>query len=1239
MGIFDSLGKSPLEKEIAKYEKLVSEKPENASMRNILGDLYLKKGLISKAAGVYRETISLFIRGRQNEKAVALLKKLIGHDLFEPKEIDEIFRVLLAKGLKDEVIALSVQLARKKLTVNRPLANDVFRKILELDPENAEALLFFGQGKTETGAASYAMKNETEELQATETTGMAPAGAFPDTPSEMGKTPQVTDDKTAATGRTGKAVEPEQRQQIRIRVPEKPVVERQTAETSAEALKDKFIDLAKEKKHLETTILEQNDAIRKLEREKSELSQKFGNLSDANKKLKDKLLDFDILRNMEISELKKKIDDLISENKKLQLDRESLLATLPDDQLRLAAENGLEKETLIREKDIVEQRLLKTEEDLRHRDSTISKLQEEHRSLVEANRKFAADTETLRLQARAVREEDDKVQRLLRVREEELEGAKAQLSDTLARLHALEQELTELRGRSDAPGDEASVLQEKILAGEQEIRDLKVDIEDLTNTMEAKIHEGDQLRERLALAEQQLRQKEKELNEKIPSLRAKINRLAEIVDVKLEEHSLFAKELADVNQKLVSLHEEMVRKDELLNEISEDYRRGREQEEETLARHDAEKSLLVRENEELRRSLADLRNNEERASQTAQELEREQHILEEQLSGALKKVLELEQTVNSLQESEEKEKIIAELRAGHETEKAVLGERLELLATELEEARASVESGESAVAELRALHREEMGSLKTELSEMARVRDQLLSDLEASNRRITEIEDQRAREIKALREDLARLAGEHEQYRSELERKGQAGDAGTQQERALLMAQIRSLEEENIRVSAALQAAVRASADKEKVLKSALAQLREEVERKGREDEAFRLEGETHRRIISDLKSAHEEEIFRISQILDNSRAEQRRLEGESETKDQVIAEIKQDLHREVANLVMDIEGLKEEKTVLEAQMRELVSEREGLAGENARLAEMLSRAGAEKEELRRGIEEAAERARQEISSCELTISELKTDLDEALRENAVLRESGPGTPEGLPSGLQGTGLRDERARTVPLEKTPVREVAAGNRGKKSWLIPVLAVFMLAVAGIGGIIYFQSRGHDTQAPQIPAGADPKPVAQPVRVPATYHEIYDSLTRQQKTESSKVQGILLTEALMRASDDRKDAGKFEFSRYRYIKLTVNALKGPLNREIMEDPASQVKLVYEGGTLRADGDIARKELRVFSRREEPVSLTFLAAFPLEGLKGDIRELRLVVARNQEEIPLVWNLQDLRALQIIP
>ncbi len=663
MGILNFFKDNTLDIQITKYEDLSLKKPQDPSIKNSLGDLYLKKMAIEKASQNYREAIDLFLKQRLKEKAIAVIKKSLSHDLFKIAVLEEIADSLIDKGFTEDAVALYVQLARQKLNTNRPLTNDIFRKVLQIDPENSEALAFFQKGKR--SAEGIEEDLVTPPSTAEEKTDSAVHISIEDVPA-----PEYIQ-TGADIEKPVESIDTDHRKNIseqkKSATTEKST---KTGETVSPSLKDKFIVVAKEKSNLENIILQQTDLIKQLERDNADISMSLKNISEENSRLKEKLLDFDVLRNMEISELRKKIEALISDNKKLLQEKELILKNLDRDQRNISLVDGRNINALIKEKQELEDELRALRAALGQQEPFGDNV-----SPLEAIESFAdvaveTDEETLHAQNSALQQTIDELRAIMETREAEMSSLAEKLSDLAGTTTELEE------------------LNLKLRTYEEQNAELKTDIDELTTSMEGKIKNIEELNEKISELSSLLEQKDVEASREVPLLHAKINELTASLDQRMEDISFYSKELADLNGKVTSLQQELLDKEHLAAELSA----NKTQEAEQLCARTDElvKTLqaLEAENGNLLEEIADTKGRMSEYTKFYEEADGQRQKLDEELSA-----LKLE----FAQQQEEIRAQISELQEALRRKDQELAEKNSINENLSEELRGAHSSHESAL--------------------------------------------------------------------------------------------------------------------------------------------------------------------------------------------------------------------------------------------------------------------------------------------------------------------------------------------------------------------------------------------------------------------------------------------------------------------------------------------------------------------------------------------------------------
>jgi tetratricopeptide (TPR) repeat protein len=127
----------------------LNKKQLSADELKQLGDLYLKKGDTRKAVEyLYRAAKELSVN--HLNKAIAVYKKILNISPAEIKACERIISVLSGLGLVAEqtkYLMIMAQFYESKNNIKEIIAT--YRRILDVDPNNAAAIKFFSRGKVD----------------------------------------------------------------------------------------------------------------------------------------------------------------------------------------------------------------------------------------------------------------------------------------------------------------------------------------------------------------------------------------------------------------------------------------------------------------------------------------------------------------------------------------------------------------------------------------------------------------------------------------------------------------------------------------------------------------------------------------------------------------------------------------------------------------------------------------------------------------------------------------------------------------------------------------------------------------------------------------------------------------------------------------------------------------------------------------------------------------------------------
>ncbi len=127
-------------KAIAAYKKILKVDPARIEIYRHLGDLNAERGLLSSAVQDYLTLGKHYFKDGRNKEALEIYRKIVSQD---PSNLDAQLRVAelcVQEGLKDEAVRMYLQLGREQSAAQQyEHAKAMYRAVLRLDPENAEA--------------------------------------------------------------------------------------------------------------------------------------------------------------------------------------------------------------------------------------------------------------------------------------------------------------------------------------------------------------------------------------------------------------------------------------------------------------------------------------------------------------------------------------------------------------------------------------------------------------------------------------------------------------------------------------------------------------------------------------------------------------------------------------------------------------------------------------------------------------------------------------------------------------------------------------------------------------------------------------------------------------------------------------------------------------------------------------------------------------------------------------------
>ena len=1055
-----------------------------------------------------------------------------------------------------------------------------------------------------------------------------------------------------------------------------PVTSSPSSASKPDMIKEKFLAVAKEKNQLESVIMQQSDLIKTLEKDKSELTLTLKILTESHRKMKEKLLDFDILRNMEVSEFKKKIENLITENKKLLSEKDVIFRNLDRDQKNISVLDTQMSHTLLKEKEELETRLHKTLEDLKQYQAQDASRQE-----------LPVDSELPEHMGTGEHDSDRTHKELLlssRFHEAALDRDEAR-----AELYHARAEIDRLSADKARTEEE---LQQKIMGYSAEISDLRNDIDELTSAIESKIHYIDEVHANVALLSDELAVRDSELHEKIPALLDKVNSLSLSIEKKQEESSLFAKELLDLNVKISALNDELIRKEELLIEITEDYRKQKEEISSLHEVHGQPLQDLQEENAHLRQEVNNLKI---AASETEMMIETsrdEKDLLERKAAESDNRIEELARENAALAAAlTEKDTaaadLLQELATFRNIGQQTAAETGSQIATLREQVLSLLEKNEL----LTTMSSEKLAEADTRMDELAREnaalasmvaeKEKTVADLQQNLARSRDLEQLAAKEteyqISALKEQvfilnqqlleknelLTVLSSERLQEKKDFA----AREADYQQGTSLLedetnrlkediLTRENQIEEYRSQMDAVLQDKAQIEgqfmnaleklqelADEQARLSYLVAEKEHSLAQAQREGDALRTSAEYLKQKISELEKAmsEKEPAFALAdtekeQLLRSAHEYQETFEHLKEeiiSLNRTIAEKEQQITRLVAESNTLANKIAEQRTALEQSQNKITDLHLRLTNthetgqrseeEKQELHEAVAGLKIEMENLRKAKEGQVAEMKKDLSAYAEALADLRSNLEQSMSENASLHAQLRATQDT--SGP----IRRKKEETLPARLAYSRDTRTRS-GIRPLTYALLALLLVVLTGAA--FYAHNSGllvlPDRTTPQR---AEPKKEL-------SYQELFALLNRS-VADGLKFQATLLTEPLILKSEEPGDRALFDFQRHLYFKITVSSPKDGFDKQIADDPHSRILLSAGTTDVRPLPGEKVKNIKTFYRKELPVSAIFYCAFPKETIAPDSTVLRLSLKRDTAPSTLVWDLRQLRENNIVP
>lgn len=132
--------KGQITEAIAEWKKLAAEAPNDGSIPNSIGDLYLKRNAVSEASAAFFQAAKLFKAEGATVKAIATYKKVLKCDPTKYEVYRHLGDLNGERGLVSNAVQDYLTLAKQLIKERKPKdALVLYQKIVSLDPSNLSA--------------------------------------------------------------------------------------------------------------------------------------------------------------------------------------------------------------------------------------------------------------------------------------------------------------------------------------------------------------------------------------------------------------------------------------------------------------------------------------------------------------------------------------------------------------------------------------------------------------------------------------------------------------------------------------------------------------------------------------------------------------------------------------------------------------------------------------------------------------------------------------------------------------------------------------------------------------------------------------------------------------------------------------------------------------------------------------------------------------------------------------------
>jgi tetratricopeptide (TPR) repeat protein len=144
---------------IKEYKRILDKEPADLTLLNTIGDLYYREKNTSEALNHFRQLADAYVKEGFTVKAIAIFKKIIKLEANSVDPLIKIAELYTLQGLSREArdhYALAVDFYKKKNQTDKAL--ETFRRIVALDPDNANYRLRYADFAAQTGKKDEAAR-------------------------------------------------------------------------------------------------------------------------------------------------------------------------------------------------------------------------------------------------------------------------------------------------------------------------------------------------------------------------------------------------------------------------------------------------------------------------------------------------------------------------------------------------------------------------------------------------------------------------------------------------------------------------------------------------------------------------------------------------------------------------------------------------------------------------------------------------------------------------------------------------------------------------------------------------------------------------------------------------------------------------------------------------------------------------------------------------------------------------